>query len=123
MKCTFCKKYDFNKENCSQCEFEFDEDLYWNNDDKWDIFKIDDDYEWGHLQIQYRLKSKGIECLYADVWFDNNMAYILGAKANAYKVAQALKIKEECIYDDFEHGFMIINLFQEKYIRGLLDDL
>ena len=117
-KCEICKKYDFNKEECGECEFEYDSGLYWNNDDEWDIFSMDDDYEWSHLQLQYRLKSKNIECLSADIWFDNNMAYVLSPKASKGKVAEALGVHEECVYDDFEKGWMLINLFMEKYLRG-----
>lgn len=120
MKCEICKKYNFNSDECNLCDFEYDGELYWNNDDEWNILELDDDYEWSHLQIQYRLKSKGIECLCADIWFDNNMAYVLGAKASKERVANALGVHDKVIYDDFEHGLMIINLFQEKYIRKLL---
>ena len=74
--------------------------------------------EWSHLQLQYRLQTKNIECLFADIWSDNNIAFIIGCKANSSRVANALNIHEEAIYDDFEHSFMIINLFMEKYLRG-----
>ena len=119
-KCEICKKYNFNEEICSLCDFSFDESLSWNNDD-WDILKMDDDIEWGHLQIMYRLKSKNIDCLFADIWWDNNLAYILGAKASAKDVAQALGVHEEVVYDGGENPILIINLFQEKYLRGELD--
>lgn len=120
MKCKICKNYDFNKNNCSQCEFKFDEELYWNNDEEWDILNMDGEYEWEHLQIQYRLKSKNIECLAADIWWDNNLAYVLGAKASAQSVAEALGVHKECVYDAVEMPLIIINLFKEKYIRGIL---
>ena len=122
MRCELCKKYDFSKENCSICDFEFDEKLYWNDDKEWDILNLDDDYEWGHLQIMYRLKSKNIECLNTDIWWDNNLAYIIGAKANVEKVAMALGVHQEVIYDAGEIPLLIINLFQEKYLRGLIND-
>lgn len=122
MNCEICKKYDFNKEKCSICEFEFDKELYWNDDKEWDILNLDDDYEWSHLQIMYRLKSKNIECLSADIWWDNNLAYIVGAKASAQKVAHVLKVHEEVVYDAGEMPLLLINLFQEKYLRGLIND-
>lgn len=119
-RCEICKKYNFNEKVCSLCDFSFDESLSWNNDD-WDILKMDDDVEWSHLQIMYRLKSKNIECLFADIWWDNNLAYILGAKARGKDVAQALGVHEEVVYDGGENPILIINLFQEKYLRGELD--
>ena len=120
-KCKICEKYDFEKEQCSFCKFEYAEDLYWNDDSQWDILKMDDDIEWSHLQIMYRLKAKNIDCLYTDIWFDNKLAYILGAKASGKDVAQALGVHEEVVYDGGENPILIINLFQEKYLRGELD--
>lgn len=122
MNCEVCKKYDFNKSKCSICEFDFDEKLYWNDDKEWDILNLDDDYEWGHLQIMYRLKSKNIDCLNTDIWWDNNLAYIIGAKASVKEVAMALGVHQEVIYDAGEFPLLIINLFQEKYLRGLIND-
>lgn len=121
MKCKICNKYNFNTDECSLCDFEFSDELYWNNDDEWDILNLDDDYEWSYLQIQYRLKSKNIECLFADMWTDENMAYIIGVMGNKSSVAEALGVHEEVIYDVPDKGIMLINLFQEKYIRGVLE--
>lgn len=120
MNCKSCKKYNFNEEKCSLCDFEFDGELYWNDDDKWDILNLDHDYEWGHLQIMYRLESKGIECLKTDIWVDNNIAYIIGAKADTDNIASALGVHKEVVYDAGEIPLVIINLFQEKFLRGLL---
>ena len=121
MKCKICNKYNFNTDECSLCDFEFSKELYWNNDDEWDILNLDDDYEWSHLQIQYRLKSKNIDCLFADIWYDENIAYLIGAKANPDRIAEVLGIHKEVIYNDFDKGIMILNLFQEKYLRGVLE--
>ena len=121
-KCKICEHYNFSKEECSFCKFEYANDLYWNDDDEWDILNLDDDIEWSHLQIMYRLKAKRIDCLFADIWFDNNLAYILGAKANVHRVAEVLGVHEEVIYDGGENPILIINLFQEKYLRGLIND-
>jgi hypothetical protein len=52
---------------------------------------------------------------------DNNIAYLIGVRADKSRVADALHISEEVIYSDLDKGFMIINLFQEKYLRGILD--
>ena len=121
-RCNNCSNYLSKLERCKFCYYEFDESLSWNNDDDWDILELDDDVEWSHLQILYRLHSKGIECLFADIWWDNNMAFLVGVKASDERVARALGIKEEVIYNDYEHGLMILNLFKEKYLRGELDE-
>ena len=118
MKCHICENFYHGIGRCKFCHFDFDEGLPWTDDSQWDIFEMDDDTEWSHLQLQYRLKSKGIDCLSADIWFDNNMAYILGPKADKYRIARALGIHEEVIYDDFERGWFLINLFQEKFLRA-----
>ena len=118
MKCHICSNFFHGIGQCKYCHFEFDDSLPWTNDYDWDIFEIDDDVEWSHLQLQYRLKSKGIDCLEADIWFDNNMGYIIGAKASPIDVANALKIHKEVVYDDRERGWLLINLFQEKFLRA-----
>lgn len=121
MKCTFCTKYDHSREDCSVCQFEYDEHLPWTKDDDWDILNLNDDIEWSHLQIQYRLKDKNIDCLHADIWFDTDVAFIVGVKANAERVARALGLYEESVYMEHESSLCILNLFKEKYLRGLLD--
>ena len=115
-KCTICNNYNFNTEECSRCEFEYGEELYWNRDD-FDIFKIDDEYEWSHLQMMRRLKSEGIECLYADMWWDNNLAIVIGADASRERVASALNVHRDCVYDLGTMPMYILNLLQEKLIR------
>ena len=88
---------------------------------KWDIFSLDDDEGWSHLQIQQRLAKEGIECIVADIWGNENMAYLVGCDThNKLRIAMALNINEECVYVDDLHGLIIINLFQEKYLRGML---
>lgn len=86
---------------------------------KWNILELDDDYEWAHKQILHRLHDKDIDCYFVDMWSDD-IAYIIGIKSSDEEVARALGVHRESIYHDFEHCFMIINLFQEKYLRGLL---
>ena len=86
---------------------------------EWDIFDLDDDVEWSHLQIMNRLKVKGIECVFADMWHDD-MAFILGCNAKSSDVASALGLHEDAVYNDFEHCMILLNLFQEKYLRGLV---
>lgn len=115
MKCHICDNYMSGIQKCKFCHFEWATELPWTDDD-WDILNIDDEIEWSHLQIMYRLKAKGIECIRADIWFDNNIAVIIGANANNYNVAKALGVDKRCIYAD-EFGMKIINLYQEKAIR------
>lgn len=119
-KCEICKKYNFLSKKCTLCEFEYDEDYSWTSEE-WDILNIDEEEEWAHLQLVYRLYSKGIECLRADIWWDNNIAYIFAPKASLDKIARALGVHKEVLYFDHLNDFVIINLFQEKYLRGLLD--
>lgn len=120
-KCRVCNNYLNGLERCKFCSFEWAEEYPPCNDDEWDILDLDYDIEWGHLQLIDRLFYKGIDCLSADIWWDNNLAIIIGCKASKSKVANALHISEKIIYDDMEHGLMILNLFQEKYLRGMLE--
>lgn len=120
-KCKICENYLMGKEECKFCQFEYAKDLPWTNDDKWDILNLDDDIEWSHLQILYRLNAKGVDCLKADIWTDNNMAYLFLADTNPDKIADALGIHKEVVYNQDFEGLVIINLFQEKYLRGMLD--
>ena len=62
--------------------------------DEWNILHLDDNVEWSHHQIMYRLKSKNIECLAADIWWDNNLAYIIGAKARTERVKMELGVND-----------------------------
>lgn len=116
-KCEVCTNYMHQLDRCKYCNFEWDEDAPWCRDDDWDIFKLDDNYEWSHLQIMYRLKYKGIDCLSADIWWDDDMAYVLSPDADEGRVARALKIHKDCVYYDHLHGWMILDLYKEKVIR------
>ena len=116
MKCEICTHF-INGE-CKYCQFEYDEEYNPFRNDDWDILDLDDECEWSHLQIQYRLWAKGIECLMADIWYGNNLAYLIGVKASRRDVADALNIHEDVVYDAGEMPILIINLFQEKYLRG-----
>lgn len=119
-KCKVCINYMNGLERCKYCQFEWDENEPWCQDN-WDIFSLNDDYEWSHHQMSYRLHYKGINHFWCDMWTDNNIAVIIGVTANKYKVAKALNINEECIYDWADHSIMIINLYQERDIRDVLE--
>lgn len=88
---------------------------------EWDIFDMKDEDGWFHHQLMYRLKDKEIDHLFADIWYGEDMAYIVGCKDNPKRVAMALNIHQDVIYEDPEHCIMILNLFQEKFIRGYLN--
>lgn len=121
-RCGFCKNYNYHSKECNFCSFEYEEAFHLESDD-WSIFGLDDDLEWSHLQIMYRLKAKGIECLSADIWFDENLAIVIGADASAVDVANALNVSEKVVYDVGLKPLYIINLFEEKYLRGMDLDL
>ena len=122
MNCRICNNYMSELDTCKFCHFEYDEDYNPFRRDDWDILNLDLEEEWTHIQIADRLKYKGIEFLMVDIWTDDNMAWIIGCRESDSTVADALNIHKECIYNDSEHSLMILNLFQEKYIRGVLDD-
>ena len=116
MICKICDNYLFGLDRCKYCSFEYRDDLPWTSDD-FDIFEIDSDMEWSFLQIQYRLKSKSINCLQVLDWADNNVLVLIGVHGSPCKVAKALRVHEECISSDSDIGIMVINLYQEKAIR------
>ena len=125
-RCRICKHYVFNpnKETfygedhneCEYCKFEYNEDLPYDNDN-WDIFELDDDFEWSHLQILDRLDRKGVPCIATDIWIDNNLAILTGCTAFTSKIANALNIHEEVIYPVGDTTMIIINLYMEKCLR------
>ena len=117
-KCDYCLNYLEGLDRCKYCHFEVD-DFYTNDD--WDLLNLDDDEEWGHQQLLKRLHSKGVECLFADMFIDN-IAFLFGCNATNYQLSKVLGVSEDVIYNDYEHMLVIINLFQEKYNRGLLDE-
>ena len=88
---------------------------------KFDILNLDDDIEWSHIQLLKYLNENGIECVFADMWTDDNIAWLVGCNTNNRRLAKVLGVHEECIYNHMDQCFVIINLFQEKYLRGLLD--
>ena len=118
MRCDFCANFLNELDRCKFCHFEYEE--FYTRDD-WDIMNLDDDVEWGHIQILNRLRSKGIDCYSADVWWDDNVAYLVGCKANNQELAGVLGVDERCIYNDYEHMFIILNLHMEKAIRLGID--
>lgn len=119
-KCEFCINYDASVEQCQNCNFKYNEEYNPWAKDNWDIFSLNEEDGWEHIQVLDRLHYKDIDCLFVDIWYDNNIMLIIGAK-RVYKIADALNIHNEVVYDDSEHGLVIVNLFQEKYLRGELE--
>lgn len=115
-RCRVCDNYLSGIKHCKFCHFEWATDYPPCNDIEWDILDIDDDIEWSHHQILDRLHYKGITCIHADIWIDD-LAYLLGCNASVRDVARALGVDERCIYNDYEHLLMIINLVEEKALR------
>lgn len=111
MKCNFCSNYMSELGRCKFCHFEYEE-----RKDDWDILDLPDD-EWEHIQILNRLHSQGIECISADIWFGDNMAFLLGCLADTDKIAKVLGLHEESVYGNLDSGLVILNLYQEKHIR------
>lgn len=120
-KCKICEHYLFGIGRCKFCNFQYDDSLPWTSDD-WDIFDVDSEVEWSFLQIQYRLKSCGVDCLQVLDWWDNSVIVLIGVRAFPSKVASALGVNEECISSDADIGIMVINLYQEKAMRTLFKD-
>ena len=105
-------------DTCKFCHFERDKSYNPFSKDDWDIMSLDADDGWEHEQIRDRLHLKGIDCYGADIWFDNNMAFLMGVNpSDLDRIADALKLHKEVIYMDGEHQFMILNLYQEKHLR------
>ena len=116
MKCSICSNYLNELDRCKYCSFEYDEESGYRSDD-WDILSLDDEDGWTHEQIMVRLFAKGIKCLMTDIWWDNNLAYVIGADASAERVADALNIHRESIYDCGILPMLILNLGLEKELR------
>jgi len=119
-RCNYCTETTNDGSDCPHCQFKYDEDYFPYKSDEWNILELDDDLEWSHLQILYRLHLYGIECLRADIFTNENIGILIGVKSDKSTVAKVLGIHEECIYCEWDEPFWILNLFQEKYLRGLL---
>ena len=118
-KCRVCENYLRGEDACKYCNFEWAKE-YPPLNDEFNIFELDDDIEWSHYQIMDRLRYKGIECISADIWCDEDLAIVVGALASKSKIADALGVSDNVVFETM-HGLFIINLFMEKYRRGMLD--
>ena len=120
-RCNYCTETTNDGSDCPHCQFKYDDSFFPYRSDDWDILDLDDDLEWGHLQILYRLHLHDIECLRADIFTNKGIGLLVGVKADKGKVARCLGLHEKCIYCEWEEPLMILNLFQEQYLRGLLE--
>lgn len=114
MKCNFCSNFMSELDRCKFCHFEYEERYI---KDDWDILDLDEADGWEHEQILNRLHSKDIDCVMADIYFSNNMAYLLGCFADSKMIARVLGLHEEVVYGGSDNGLVILNLYQEKCIR------
>ena len=113
---TYIDKVVFEPLNIPRCD---------EQEKEFDILKLDDEEdfcaEWSHKKISKRLHNHGVDHIFVDMWGCDEIAFILGINGNfdiiVNKVAEVLGIHKECIYYDYEHCFMILNLFQEKTLR------
>ena len=116
MNCKFCTNYMVELDRCKYCHFEFDEDYNPCKSDDWDILNLDENGDWWHNQIKDRLHLKGIDCYEADIWM-GKMAYLIGCNASTSELAKVLNMHEEAIYNQTEYRFVILNLYQQKWLR------
>lgn len=122
MRCKFCTNYEEELDKCKNCKFEYNEEYNPYKSDDWDILNLKEEDGWEHIQIMDRLYLNNIECLLADIWWDNNLAILIGTSSNTDAIADVLNVHQEVVYSLDEKGLVIINLFQEKYLRGDLDE-
>ena len=71
MHCRLCKEYIEETDDCNLCMFELDESKFFSKS-KFDILDLKEEDGWEHMQIIDRLHSCDVECLWADIWYDNN---------------------------------------------------
>ena len=121
MKCKFCTNYEEESDKCKNCKFDYNEEYNPFKRDDWDILNLKEENEWEHIQIMDRLYLNNVDCLFADIWWDNNLAILVGTTSKIETIAEVLNIHKEVIYSLEEKGLVIINLFQEKYLRGDLN--
>jgi len=115
--CKFCQNYLSELDRCKFCHYEFDESYDPYKSDDWDILNLKEEDGWEHIQILDRLRLKGVDCYQADIWFDNNIAVLIGCMADKSVLSRVLNINEDVIYCDYEQGNIILNLYQEKCLR------
>ena len=121
MKCKFCTNYEEESDKCKNCKFDYNEEYNPLKRDDWDILNLKEEDEWEHIQIMDRLYLNNVDCLFADIWWDNNLAILVGTTSKIETIAEVLNVHKEVIYSLEEKGLIIINLFQEKYLRGDLN--
>lgn len=116
-KCKSCNNFLTKLERCKFCHFDLKERR--SNDKFFNLLSLDDG-EKLKFQIISHLYNKGIECLYVDVCSENNLVLLIGIDESKSKIAKTLGIHKDVIYQDSKHNLVMLNLFQEKFLRGLL---
>ena len=118
MRCEYCANYMTELDRCKFCNFEYEERII---SDDWDIFKLDEDDGWEHKQILYRLHSKGIDCILADIYYDKNVGFLIGCFADSKEIASVLNLYPESVYAGLDNGLVFLNLYMEKAYRLGID--
>lgn len=118
MRCEYCANYMSEIDRCKYCNFEYEERI---TSDDWDILNLNEDDGWGHRQILERLHSKGVDCLFADIYFGDNIAFLIGCYATSQRIADALNLNIKCVYGNNDNGLVILNLHEEKAYRLGID--
>lgn len=106
-------------DSCKFCHFEYDERY---RGVPWTIMDLDWDECEPHYEILCRLWANKIKCLYADIYPNNTIAFLIGCYENTNKIARVLGLDKECVYGNNETGIVILNLFQQRYLWGELDE-
>jgi len=117
LNCKFCQNYLSELDRCKFCHFEFDESYDPYKSDDWDILNLKEEDGWEHIQLLDRLHLMGVDCYRADMWFDDNLAVLIGCLADSRTISRVLNINEEVIYRLDECGNIVLNLYQEKCLR------
>lgn len=118
MRCEYCQNYLSELDRCKFCSFEYEEKIV---SDDWDIFNLNEDDGWEHKQILARLHSQKVECIFADIYFDYDIAFLIGCYATSQKIANALNLNIKSVYGNNDNGLVILNLHKEKAYRLGLD--
>ena len=118
-QCEFCTHYNGDSLcPCDCADFEFNEEYNFFVSDDWDLCRdLDMEGEPIHFQIIKRLWSKNVECLFVDIWDIDNVAFLVGCNARDDVIAGVLGLHRESVYVDYDHSFVILNLYQEQDIR------
>ena len=84
------------------------------------ILNLNDDVEWSHIQLQNHLWDNNIQCLYCDMYTNDNLAILVGCNVLDYELSRVLGVHKDCIYRFDELGLIVLNLYQEINLHKIL---